>query len=58
MVDGTLVPLFEKPHHFGEGYFDRKSNYSLNVQVYHWALLYCLECGSQDTISSMQLRTT
>jgi hypothetical protein len=33
MVDGTLVPLFEKPHHFGEGYFDRKSNYSLNVQL-------------------------
>jgi hypothetical protein len=33
MVDGTLVPLFQKPTHFGEGYFDRKSNYSLNVQV-------------------------
>jgi hypothetical protein len=33
MVDGSLVPLFQKPTHFGEGYFDRKSNYSLNVQV-------------------------
>jgi hypothetical protein len=33
MVDGTLVPLFEKPGHHGEAYFDRKSNYSLNVQV-------------------------
>lgn len=33
MVDGTLVPLFEKPGHHGEVYFDRKSNYSLNVQV-------------------------
>jgi hypothetical protein len=33
MVDGTLVPLFEKPGHHGEVYFDRKSNYSLNMQV-------------------------
>jgi len=33
MVDGTLVPLAEKPGHHGEAYFDHKSNYSLNVQV-------------------------
>jgi hypothetical protein len=33
MVDGTLVPLAEKPGHHGEAYFDRKSNHSLNVQV-------------------------
>jgi hypothetical protein len=33
MVDGTLIPLYEKPALFGEGYFDRKSNYSLNLQV-------------------------
>lgn len=33
MVDGTLIPLFEKPGHHGEAYFDRKSNYSLNIQV-------------------------
>lgn len=33
MVDGTLVPLSQKPGHHGEAYFDRKSNYSLNVQV-------------------------
>ncbi|KAI5833013.1 hypothetical protein K523DRAFT_370230 [Schizophyllum commune Tattone D] len=33
MVDGTLVPLAEKPGHHGEAYFDRKSNYSLNIQV-------------------------
>ncbi|KAF9064473.1 hypothetical protein BDP27DRAFT_1152864, partial [Rhodocollybia butyracea] len=32
-VDGTLVPLAEKPAFHGEAYFDRKSNYSLNVQV-------------------------
>ncbi|KDQ49002.1 hypothetical protein JAAARDRAFT_85719, partial [Jaapia argillacea MUCL 33604] len=31
-VDGTLVPLAEKPGFHGEAYFDRKSNYSLNVQ--------------------------
>jgi hypothetical protein len=33
MVDGTLVPLFRRPGYFGNVFFDRKSNYSLNVQV-------------------------
>lgn len=33
MVDGTLVAVFQHPHEFGNAYFDRKSNYSLNVQV-------------------------
>jgi len=33
MVDGTLVPLFMHPAHFGNNWFDQKSNYSLNVQV-------------------------
>lgn len=33
MVDGTLIPMFQRPHHFGSAYFDRKSNYSENVQV-------------------------
>lgn len=33
MVDGTLVPLFQRPGSFGNAFFDRKSNYSLNVQV-------------------------
>lgn len=33
MVDGTLVPLFMRPAFFGNNWFNRKSNYSLNVQV-------------------------
>ncbi|KAJ6483495.1 hypothetical protein C8R47DRAFT_960641 [Mycena vitilis] len=33
MVDGTLIPLFNRPFWFGESYFDRKCNYSLNIQV-------------------------
>lgn len=33
MVDGTLVPLFMRPAFYGNNWFDRKSNYSLNVQV-------------------------
>lgn len=33
-VDRTLIPLSDKPGHHGESYFDRKSNYSLNVQVH------------------------
>jgi hypothetical protein len=33
MVDGTLVPLFMRPTFFGNTWFDRKSNYSMNIQV-------------------------
>jgi hypothetical protein len=33
LVDGTLIPLFDRPFWFGESYFDRKCNYSLNIQV-------------------------
>ena len=33
MVDGTLVPLFMRPAFFGNTWFDRKSNYSMNIQV-------------------------
>jgi hypothetical protein len=33
MVDGTLIPLFQQPVFFGNVWFDRKSNYSLNLQV-------------------------
>jgi len=32
-ADGTAIPLFAKPGLFGETFFDRKSNYSLNCQV-------------------------
>ncbi|KAF7368124.1 DDE Tnp4 domain-containing protein [Mycena sanguinolenta] len=32
-VDGTLVPLDERPTWYGESYFDRKCNYSLNIQI-------------------------
>lgn len=33
MVDGTLVPLYQRPEFFGNTWFDRKSNYSMNVQA-------------------------
>jgi len=33
MVDGTLVPLYCRPGFFGNTWFDRKSNYSMNVSV-------------------------
>ncbi|KAF8197180.1 hypothetical protein K438DRAFT_1967427 [Mycena galopus ATCC 62051] len=42
MVDGTLVPLFDRPFWFGESYFDRKCNYSLNIQVCTSALYFPL----------------
>ncbi|KAK9482034.1 hypothetical protein V1527DRAFT_54652 [Lipomyces starkeyi] len=33
MIYGTLVPLYAKPYLYGDLFFDRKSTYSLNVQV-------------------------
>jgi len=33
LVDGTLIPLYARPYWYGESYFDRKCNYSLNIQV-------------------------
>lgn len=33
MVDRTLIPLYTRPFWYGESYFDRKCNYSLNIQV-------------------------
>ncbi|KAG2738854.1 hypothetical protein P692DRAFT_201903961 [Suillus brevipes Sb2] len=33
MVDGTLVPLYARPAFYGNTWYDRKSNYSLNVQI-------------------------
>jgi hypothetical protein len=41
-VDGTLVPLTYRPFWFGESYFDRKCNYSLNIQVFLFYLQSCL----------------
>lgn len=40
MVDGTTIPLFQKPGFHGEAYFDRKSRYSLNAQV-------CFHCADE-----------
>ncbi|KAF8158712.1 hypothetical protein BJ912DRAFT_375503 [Pholiota molesta] len=45
MVDGTLVPLADKPTWFGESYFDRKCRYSLNVQVCEFNPLYFVICS-------------
>ncbi|KAL3687921.1 hypothetical protein R1sor_014230 [Riccia sorocarpa] len=33
LVDGTLLPLAQRPRDYGETYFDRKCNYSLNAQI-------------------------
>ncbi|KAF9069640.1 hypothetical protein BDP27DRAFT_1222084 [Rhodocollybia butyracea] len=42
MVDGTLLPLAERPFWYGESYFDRKCNYSLNFQVSATHILYTM----------------
>ena len=33
LVDGILIPLYRKLSHYGEIFFDWKSNYSINVQI-------------------------
>lgn len=46
-VDGTLIPLAEKPNWYGQSYFDRKKRYSLNVQVRYTS--YLTSCLSDCT---------
>ncbi|KAL0057731.1 hypothetical protein AAF712_015615 [Marasmius tenuissimus] len=45
LVDGTLILLFDRPHWYGESYFDRKCNYSLNVQVVSLPNLQIVDFG-------------
>ena len=46
LVDGTLIPLYDRPNWYGESYFDRKCNYSLNFQVSLISLQYQLGASS------------
>ncbi|KDQ48956.1 hypothetical protein JAAARDRAFT_128009 [Jaapia argillacea MUCL 33604] len=45
LVDGTLIPLYDKPFWYGESYFDRKSNYSLNIQIVSLPNLQIIDYG-------------
>ncbi|KAF5346002.1 hypothetical protein D9758_013848 [Tetrapyrgos nigripes] len=45
LVDGTLVPLFNRPYWYGESYFDRKCNYSLNFQIVSLPNLCIIDVG-------------
>ena len=33
MVDGTTIPLYQKPAWYGDTFYDRKQRYSMNVQL-------------------------
>ncbi|KAG2158787.1 uncharacterized protein EDB93DRAFT_1044497, partial [Suillus bovinus] len=33
VTDGSTINLYEKPSLYGEAFYDRKSNYSLNCQI-------------------------
>ncbi|KIK35238.1 hypothetical protein CY34DRAFT_96470 [Suillus luteus UH-Slu-Lm8-n1] len=37
-IDGSAINLYEKPGLYGEAFYDRKSNYSLNCQVFFFLL--------------------
>ena len=33
VVDGTTIPIFEKPHYFRKSFYDWKVQYSINAQI-------------------------
>ncbi|KAF7304051.1 DDE Tnp4 domain-containing protein [Mycena indigotica] len=45
MVDGTLIPLATRPNWYGPSYFDRKMNYSMNLQVVNLPNLQIIDIG-------------
>ena len=57
MVDGTIVPLFMRPGLYGNVWFDRKSNYSMNVQV-RALLSSCWFFSSDDSTYLHQIVST
>ncbi|KDQ52057.1 hypothetical protein JAAARDRAFT_139205 [Jaapia argillacea MUCL 33604] len=54
LVDGTLVPLYDRPFWYGESYFDRKCNYSLNIQV-RWSMFRLLPSLTTTTDRCIRL---
>lgn len=46
MIAGTFVPIYTKPHYFGESWYDRKSNYSMNVQIINTPNLKIIDYAS------------
>ena len=55
MVDGTPIVLFQKPGYYGEAYFDRKSNYSLNLQVRLTSIPCACICYNSDSLLPCQI---
>ena len=55
MVDGMLIPLFLKPGHYGEQFFDWKSNYSLSLMVQSLILLSTLNNWISYSLSHFQI---
>ncbi|KAA1480073.1 hypothetical protein DENSPDRAFT_789902, partial [Dentipellis sp. KUC8613] len=49
LVDGTLVPLYDRPFWYGQSYFDRKKNYSLNIQIVSLPNLRIIDFSYGDT---------
>ncbi|TFK59784.1 hypothetical protein BDN72DRAFT_780272 [Pluteus cervinus] len=59
MVDGTLIPLYARPGFYGNTWYDRKSNYSMNVQIINTPSLcivdYCVGLpGSQHDATAWE----
>jgi hypothetical protein len=42
-IDGSAIGLLAKPGYFGETFYDRKSNYSLNCQVSFYLVIFYTE---------------
>lgn len=55
-VDGTLIPLYARPYHYGDCFFDRRSRYSLNVQIINTPNLRIIDYSSGFVGSSHDAR--
>ncbi len=46
MIDGTLIPLYSKLQYYRDLWFDRKTNYSMNVQIINTPILKIIDYAS------------
>ncbi|CAM6094683.1 unnamed protein product [Calypogeia fissa] len=55
LIDGTLIPLTQRPKNSGECYYDRKCNYSMNAQVIcdHQRKILFLYTGMPGSVSDL-----
>jgi hypothetical protein len=51
MVDGTKIPLFQRPGLHGDAWFDKNRSYSLDCQVCFYAFVCCCHLTCQQLVT-------